>query len=138
MREIKFRAWDKEFSQMIHNLGGDILGLALNGKYPNLEIMQYTGLKDKGGKWIYEGDIFKAKSVNNSKEQLCYSVKWNDSYCRFMAWHEHFKCCYFLYNFSGYLIPIKIADTELELDTRSIEIIGNIYENPDLIDTEDK
>ena len=67
MREIKFRAWDKKEKEMVevcqinwHDPYG--ITISHNGSWHNdiadYELMQYTGLKDKNGKEIYEGDIF--------------------------------------------------------------------------------
>ena len=61
MREIKFRAWDKWRNKMIQPNDGDFIGWhAMKNWRDCLEVMQFTGLKDKNGKEIYEGDIVEA------------------------------------------------------------------------------
>lgn len=146
MREIKFRAWDKRAKQMyqVKNLGlgkESWLRTATNyGKHPKtgynkfypseVEIMQYTGIKDKNGKEIYEGDIL---------QQIHYKFS-NDEYG-----HKGFKKTiiqvFWDSKMAGFVFKvIKKTDTEMpENYTEPYrEVIGNIYDNPELLEKEGK
>lgn len=117
MREIKFRAWDNVDKKMV-------VVNCLNWRYPSgLEVnntnvslpnylMQYIGLKDKNGKEIYEGDIIKCKDRCGEYSGELYNEVVDDM-------------CDWLCNY-GY------ASQEL-LSYDEIEVIGNIYENPELL-----
>lgn len=119
MREIKFRAFIPETGQMIDgkydtvyvNFQGELM--ARNQVSGNFEkpqqwiLMQYTGLKDKNGKEIYEGDIV------DFGEGVNLAIQW--------AWNS--------YNFAGKGDwDITNHDPEIEF-----EVIGNIYENQNLL-----
>ena len=86
-------------------------------------ICQCTGLKDKNGKMIWENDIVKATVRQNS---LCQSSTYSDFYQ--VAYHE--KYCYFY---------LKKKNNNLLFDgnwsyyIKSIEVIGNIFDNPELM-----
>ncbi len=129
-REIKFRAFDLESKKMFlvnkllwgaypvepFQAQGIIVGDEIKimniceddceQKTPHCKLMQYTGLKDKNGREIYEGDIL--KDLDGNKEEViwdegCVFIKHQDGTSDFISVRNYF------------------------------EIIGNIYENPELL-----
>ncbi|RFB35703.1 YopX family protein [Brevibacillus sp. VP] len=137
MREIKFRIWDKVNEIIIQDDGhfyitadGDVIGV--NDDLDISEsviLMQYTGLKDCNGKEIYEGDIFQAGSYPLTKEDDYVGVVEYD--------HDRFwgvKRVKAGSDVRG--ISDGMADGLWEFIDESIEIIGNIYEHPHLLNQE--
>jgi uncharacterized phage protein (TIGR01671 family) len=114
MREIKFRAWDKDSCvwQRMFNITSDGRFTIGNGAdYSNkIILMQYTGLKDKNGKEIYEGDILKTRGGIIEKVEWSKSQSGDGFGVEAVGW-------------------IDYANTYGE----SVEVVGNIYENPELL-----
>lgn len=125
MREIKFRAWDEDSMWFVSSMhydaqkGGMVLGRVSDGGEcfhgGDAILMQYTGLKDRNGKEIYEGDIVSwqhyeaeheiQRAAPVTFENGCFYTIWQDSKYRLGGWKA-----------------------------KAIEVIGNIYSNPDLLE----
>ncbi|WP_353096198.1 YopX family protein [Tissierella praeacuta] len=118
MREIKFRAWDKYRKEMFAIFDSEKQD---NWFLPlwklRHEIMQYTGLKDKNGKEIYEGDIVEFVDCQYESETLCVGEVIFEEF----GWH----------------FTNSITESSLSCyDSSEIKIIGNIYENKELLEVE--
>lgn len=109
-REIKFRAWNKDRKEwanlFIKNGTAHILS-HVDGKHEDWQ--QYTSLLDKNGKEIYEGDVVRAwePETDTTTGELRMTVD------------DAFNC----------YAPLR----DILIDKKDVEIIGNIYENPDLL-----
>ena len=123
MREIKFRAWHKEEKIIGEVFGIDILHKEIffsNGDvdcygfsdFKYIELMQYTGLKDKNNKEIYEGDI-----LFESFGERYYKVIFENG-----SFRAEFEGDFEEYSFD--LIDVV---------AQGCKVVGNIYENPELI-----
>ena len=113
MREIKFRAWDAEEKNFIYFDALDGILSKCDETYRQRcvgKFEQFTGLHDKNGKEIYEGDLIKYGSdapleVIYRESCFCYNQK------------------------SRYISRLQIFD-----NINKIEVIGNIHENPELLE----
>lgn len=141
MRVIKFRAWDTDKKEMIYQspVSSKLLMMTWDGGlvYENgvlqtqLVLMQFTGILDKNGKEIYEGDIlchehttfpFREEVIIKEIGEVSFSTQLvvdNEGY------RDNFVC--------GFLIDGEHPDWLGEEEKDKTEIIGNIYENPDLL-----
>lgn len=149
MRQIKFRAYDKknkkwykptykaymgELYELIIGMSGDLFIITVKGKFhqssfdklndEDFELMQFTGLKDKKDKEIYEGDIVKVKEENmegayNTEDESIEIVELTDR-----GFH-----------------PFCDASPQVDIDylwsikSEDIEVIGNKFDNPELLET---
>ena len=126
MREIKFRAWLKEDKKMENVKTMDFTDktirclkknefinayLLRRVSFDDVELMQYTGVKDKNGKEIYEGDIV---ILNDAEEE---------------------NRCVVKYKYGSYiLVDGDLRENLSNVEDRSLEVIGNIYENKNLLE----
>lgn len=118
MREIKFRAWDwQDMRENNNSVLRDMIEYNYKSEsHKNYIFMQYTGLKDKNWKEIYEGDVvvfyrdvYKDSRIIGKEERIGY------------IWHsDKFFYC------------IRHKDQEFHISYAQ-EVIGNIYQNPDIV-----
>ena len=125
MREIKFRAWLKE-QKMVNTETIDFTDKSIQylkrseiinayilrrESFDDVELMQYTGVKDKNGKEIYEGDIV---ILNDAEEESRCVVK---------------------YKYGSYiLVDGDLRENLSNVEDRFLEVVGNIYENKNLLE----
>lgn len=129
-RRIKFRAWSPSKKEMLYlsAMYGDIVHMETNGTYWGIfkehgrngaymngqfgdVLMQWTGLKDVNGKKIYDGDIVRIPAEDGN-----FHVEWDDNTARYVM--------------NGHGLTVDFDNFYGE----EIEIIGNIYEHPELLE----
>lgn len=124
MREIKFRAWEKNLKTMIPvdsiDFKAELINIELAWRmFEEIELMQYTGLKDKNGVEIYEGDILSQHpgGIHFDEEDYQLVIVKKTEY----GWSPHVD-----------VIGHKAHDYKGNLF--EYIVVGNIYENPELFE----
>ena len=133
MRKLKFRAWLKEEKKMVNVETMDFTDKSIQYLEKNefinayllrrmifddIELMQYTGLKDKNGKEIYEEDIIKYKFPYDTRLKHISPVKFLETEASFGIKDRY-----------GNEIPLYTISAN-----NYFEVIGNIYENKNLLE----
>ena len=133
MRETKFRAWLKEEEKMVNVETMDFTDktirclkknefinayLLRRVSFDDVELMQYTGLRDKNGKEIYEGDIIKYKFPYDKRIKHISPVKFLETEASFGIKDRY-----------GNEIPLYTISAN-----NYFEVIGNIYKNKNLLE----
>ena len=150
MREKKFKAWDKHKKVFIPNdvwafvtTDFGAFGIMLKdwenykeGEYfyeNSQELVEFTGLHDRSGKEVFEGDVCKVfietGGISDRKSGFMYGVveyKKNEYHINPFRYNGDIKSVFGLNKIYGFLV---YGFTHLE----NIEVIGNIYENPELL-----
>lgn len=149
MREIKFRAWDK-LTQKYWNIENwhfedeylDLIEFGVSIADPNIEriwrklneveLTQYTGLDDVNGKPIYDGDIVE---INTQSRDVGYYSEID--YKCLVTWYRGVFYCdvisYKIVQEEGYVVTVNSIDLA-DVEEEDIEIIGNQFENPELLE----
>ena len=147
-RIIKFRAWDKRNKEMVRvtdlrwQEGLEEINTETYVHFPyekdTVELMQYTGLKDKNGKEIYEGDIIREQYYTKKKDtgetrsvEMIDEVKWGKYQDEEYDWTT---MCWLL---GTSPLPAEIPtyyNPYWDCLDFKWEVIGNIYSNPELLE----
>lgn len=135
MKELKFRAWNTArncWTSRVELDGGWGKPMFLHGEIENDSgyqtdntiIEQYTGLKDKNGKEIYEGDIVKLTGKVAKNKSTIYKVVW-----------DSFLTGYDLISLERGKADVGYLN-EVQMEER-YDVIGNIHDNPELLEEEE-
>lgn len=145
-RQIKFRVWDNQYKKWFTEWEGgesNLHSFSFNFKFhwrycdqggdyteERYVIQQYTGLKDKNNREIYEGDIVKQQFDYNDDPQRIPDVRWSDSKWE-VVW------CDYEHRFGLKQLRPRFGSATVEhihhgSQSKDIEVVGNIFENPEL------
>ena len=147
-RKIKFRAWDKAYSLMNYKVqvgntdyadpnytcnsiwvdSGDFKTIGwMNADDKCIDLMQFTGLKDKNGKEIYEGDLLTCLNAHDDYQSDVFKVTFEDGcFCLRILNTDTFA--------TAISLRENISNSLISTDSEPIyNVIGNVFENPELL-----
>lgn len=125
MRQIKFRAWDKENKRMLPvyltDMDSGLMPISGDWDYvirpfeDECELMQFTGLIDRNGRDVYEGDVYQFPPARNDTPPFIDLVE----------------------DLQTFFEAKGLREGEYTWDYSEIEVIGNVWENPELLTKEE-
>ena len=146
MRKIKFRVWDEEERKMFNQkdviiyfdvIGESIFMKDIHRELCDYKLMQYTGINDINGKEIYEGDILSYKHITYTdcsktkieeiEEESLIEIIAHAPIASIVKPHSKNVKCFGYDNVNKECLILDLTSDE-------VEIIGNIYENPELLE----
>ena len=140
-RQIKFRIWDYRFKRFDRTtptggLDSADIKISLDGELTweteygsgtiNGAIQQFTGLKDKNGKEIFEGDIIKERHYDDFHDEEGFDYVG-------VVRYKTYNTCDMGTKFSGYVTFPNDRENKEYAGNSILEVIGNIFENPELL-----
>ncbi len=130
-RQIAVRVWNHKTKEIEHDLGGSSQSFTVNDLLAkatvseNYEVMMDAGIADMRGRPIWEGDVVKfRRGLIFRRKYLTGTIVWHDSECRFaIKWYQDYVSWY----------ENKPTFTGLGKELMRLEVLGNAYENHDLL-----
>lgn len=126
-REIKFKVWDGEKMYEPFFMRSELNKTFIGPFSEKCIFLQFTGLIDKAGKEIYEGDVVKTNwqhdGIDNYDYEIVGEIKWSDHYISFRIVNKDFD------------MPLHNVEREsfCDREENNSEVLGNIYQNHELI-----